>query len=626
MWADAGFVGFLAWISAGIGDRLLRVLKQKPVRCEHALAQSIPLGLGILSLATFGLGSAGRLDRTHLVLLLGVASLFAVGPGSILFRDSIRLSTTRAARTLRRGPTLDRLILGLTLLGLIGCGLAASIPVTDGDALCYHLQVPKVFLARKAVFFEPDLHETVYPLITELLNAIALEFRGPITCRWLQFLLGMVFALNVSMLARPVLNGRAWWAGAIALLVPTISNGMAAPLNDVALAAFGTAAIAAVMRSIDRPTFRSAALAGGFIGLALGVKYPALVLFGLLIVVMVWNRPSRLRRSFAMAAVFAAAALAVGGCWYVRAFANTGNPVFPYFRQYFGGAGLDEVLDPSRRSMPVTLWNVVTALVPMTLSPDRFESFAHQFGPVFLLFLPAIAFERPPRRVWVLLAIGYSFLTICVTQRQSMRFMLIALGPLAVGVAYLVRSWSLRRSIPSRLILGILAAALAMESAQAMARCRNGLKVIIGAETADQFLTKREPSYRVGRWIDRNLPIDARLIGQDHRGFYIPRDYTMELAHRRRTGLCRGGESPPEIIEHLKQSGFTHVMFCPPIPESAVEFDPTLGRILKPWLSARTPVYREDLADADGVIRRYAIYPLDSSDDLAASRPSEVTR
>ena len=34
-------------------------------------------------------------------------------------------------------------------------------------------QVPKVFLMHGSVGFEPDLHETVYPLVTEMLYAMA---------------------------------------------------------------------------------------------------------------------------------------------------------------------------------------------------------------------------------------------------------------------------------------------------------------------------------------------------------------------------------------------------------------------------------------------------------------------
>jgi hypothetical protein len=134
--------------------------------------------------------------------------------------------------------------------------------------------------------------------------------------------------------------------------------------------------------------------------------------------------------------------------------------------------------------------------------------------------------------------------------------------------------------------------------------------VLLGRESAAEFLARREPTFVVGQWAAGNLPAAARLIGQDHRGFYIPRDYTMELAHRRRTGLGRRGESPRAIVAKLRESGFSHVMFCPPVPATAVEFDPTLSRLLAPWIAGRTPVFRRDLTDGDGVLRRYAIYEL----------------
>ena len=62
--------------------------------------------------------------------------------------------------------------------------LTAVGPVTDGDALCYHLQVPKVFLIRQSVGLLPDLHETVYPLLTELLYAVKAALDGWAGPRW----------------------------------------------------------------------------------------------------------------------------------------------------------------------------------------------------------------------------------------------------------------------------------------------------------------------------------------------------------------------------------------------------------------------------------------------------------
>ncbi len=395
------------------------------------------------------------------------------------------------ARRAGEGAAFDIFVLVCTSLVLLGSAICALAPVTDGDALCYHLQVPKVFLVQGSVGFAPDLHETVYPLMTELLYALALEFRGPVACRWVQWILGLVFAANVVALARPTLGRRAYWAGAIALAVPAISNGMSAPLNDVALAAFGTAAIVGFMRLRENACYCTAIVAGALAGLAIGVKYPALVLCGLLFLGIALRGLLRHRagaaipagRWLALAGVYLGVMVLVGGCWYVRAYVHTGNPVFPYFRQFFGNSGLSEVLGPDKRPLAVTPWNMLLALVPLSLEPDRFDSFAHQFGPVFLLFLPALFFERAPRRVLGLVGLAYLFLMICLTQRQSMRFVLLALGPMSVGVAYLASRWSQRKTLPARLLLLCLILILGFEASLALARTRHALGVVTGWES-----------------------------------------------------------------------------------------------------------------------------------------------
>jgi hypothetical protein len=679
---DFAFALFLAVIAFGIGKLILDRLGNAPQTVIDRFALALPLGFGALSLATLAIGELGYLNRLGLSVVLGIAielglvslwrDLRRARPASNLsppWGEGARTAGEGAAVALpgagpltpnpssapspptyrgnlssegRRAdgnaaaPDVRRLripVMTSTGLVLLGTGLCALAPVTDGDALCYHLQVPKVFLTTGSVGFAPDLHETVYPLVTELLYGIALEFRGPGACRWIQWFFGLVFAANAVALARPILGNAAWLAGAIALSVPAVSNGMSAPLNDVALAAFGTAAITAWMRLTQGPRFRSAILAGAFAGLAIGVKYPALVLCGLLFVGISVRTLLRSKttaedpagRWLVLACVYLGVMAVVGGCWYVRAYVHTGNPVYPYFRQFFGNSGLAEVLAPDKRPLAVTPWNLAAALVSMSLEPDRFDSFSHQFGPVFLLFLPALFFERAPRRVLGLVGLAYLFLMICLTQRQSMRFVLLALGPMSVGVAYLAMVWSRRRTLPARLLLSCLFVALVFEAGLALGRARHALAFAVGHESRSDYLARVEPTFCIGRWAAANLPATASLIGQDHRGFYIPRPYTMELAHRRRTGLGSHGETAGQIIAHLRQSGFTHVLLCPPVPETAVEFDPTLSRLLGPWLARRQPLYRQELRDGDGVVRRYAIYDI-GGERLSAGAAVGVTR
>lgn len=611
---DLAFIIVLTAWSAALGSRLIAMLDARPANVRDALALAVPLGLGVLALGVLGLGEFGLLSPGPIAVLLAagaVVGMFGV-PRIHLDFSNVFGCTDISHENRRIGLDQSmRVVLGI---GVLGGLLTALAPVTDGDALCYHLQVPKVFLAAGSVGFDPDLHETVYPLLTELLYAVALAFRGPVACRLVQWLLGVVFAANVTALARPLLGARAFWAGTIALLVPAVSNGMSAPLNDVALAAFSTAALHAWTRWRDQRSTAAALLAGVLGGFALGVKYPALVWVGLLGLAMPLARP-RLR-SMRAAAVFGVTAVLIGGCWYLRAYLATGNPVYPFFKHVFGGAGIADVLDPIKRPLAVTPWGLLTALGPMTLDPDRFDSLSHQFGPAFLLFLPGLALFRPPRRLLGLAVLGWTFLTLCLTQRQSMRFVLPALGPLAIAVAWLAAQWAERGGLPDRVLLTFLGLVIGFETVIAAGHARHGLPVLLGMESAESYLERREPTARVGRWIDANLPASARLIGQDHRGYYIPRPYTMELAHRRRTGLATSGEPAGQIIETLQSRGFTHILMCPPVPETAVEFDPTLGRAVSGWLASRSPIYRADLADADGVVRRYAIYALDAPSGL----------
>ncbi len=132
---------------------------------------------------------------------------------------------------------------------------------------------------------------------------------------------------------------------------------MSAPLNDVALAAFGTAAhlrlgSASGTAKQSRPRSRPAY---SWVWRWASNTRPWSC-------VASWPPQSHCERStgerqtlaasrprwLALAAIYLATAAAVGGCWYLRAYVHTGNPVYPFFRHVFGGAGLDEVLDPDQ--------------------------------------------------------------------------------------------------------------------------------------------------------------------------------------------------------------------------------------------------------------------------------------
>ena len=120
------------------------------------------------------------------------------------------------------------------------------------------------------------------------------------------------------------------------------------------------------------------------------------------------------------------------------------------------------------------------------------------------------------------------------------------------------------------------------------------------------------------------MPENARLIGQDHRGFYWPRPFTMEKAHRRRTGILHKKLAEAQVVGHLAKQGFTHLVMAEPDPIDAVEFDPDLSNYLENWLSSHKPILDRVLHEPDGYNRRYRIYVLENanlSGNASISKP-----
>ena len=385
------------------------------------------------------------------------------------------------------------------------------------------------------------------------------------------------------------------------------------------------------MRLVDRPTAAASLVAGVFAGLAIGVKYPALVLVGTA------RRP-------ALPASLPASILAneiglgpracpgggvprrdrsggwclVSSCLYLHR-----ESCFPVLPEP-GSAERDSTRCWRRSSgrLRVSFWNLLTA-----------HRSAHaRAGPVRQL--------RAPVRTGLPALPPGALVRACAApgaRAGDARLRLPdALPDAAAEHAILAhrpgpdvgrrglpgRSLETAATVPARVLtLGPGAGALPRDRPLDDAGGADRSGSIMGRESFHEFLGRCEPTYRVGRWVSTHLPVTARLIGQDHRGFYIPRGYTMELAHRRRTGLGGHGESPREIVNTLKKEGYTHVMLCPPArrvvgrvrpdagpaaltvaggPDAALSRGPDRLRRRGPHVLHLRPVWMNDWVPAEG--------------------------
>ena len=195
---------------------------------------------------------------------------------------------------------LRNTLLALAAIACLGSLVGALAPPTDGDALCYHLELPKAFLAAHGMPYLPDSDNSTYPLLVEMWYLWALVLDGPVAAQLVHWALGILLALAAVVLATPLLSRPwAWLVGAVTALVPALTSQMTAPLNDAALALFCTLALAAWWRAVvEGESRRWFVLAGLAAGGALGTKYLALLFGAALLLntlVLAWRHPDRRR-------------------------------------------------------------------------------------------------------------------------------------------------------------------------------------------------------------------------------------------------------------------------------------------------------------------------------------------
>src|SRR5688572_21685785 len=255
-------------------------------------------------------------------------------------------------------PPADRSALVLVAAPMVALPVAlafvaAVAPPTAKDALQYHLALPKAFVAARGLIDVPDnianyfalgaeMHGVWAMLLGRILSPRAGEVAfGAVTFAFFPLLLAAVFGW-----ARERGLGRdwAWLAAAMVASVPTVLEVAGSGYVDLALALYVTLAIRSIARwwdTQDRANLAESSLALGF---AMAVKLTAgFVVFVCALIVLFRARrgeaesPQGRRGPLVAGLAALAGAVALGCPWYLRTWARTGSPVFPFFANVWPG-------------------------------------------------------------------------------------------------------------------------------------------------------------------------------------------------------------------------------------------------------------------------------------------------
>ncbi len=606
----------ILYLAFALGRRCLLLTGCRFGTVEEWAAASLA-GFGILAYAVLILGLSGLLTALTLsVLLAGLAVTSFVS----LKQDISLFGKILVPRGILKNP-FNLAVLFLAAAALLA-GLAGVLaPETANDSLCYHVNLPKIYLQAGRIFHVPYDTNSPFPLLMEMLYTLALAFRSMSLAKFFHFSTALLTAGLIASTVRRYSGSIQAGIGSAILFIttPVILNQLGTTYVDAALGAFGFVSFIFLLRWAEDPERQTGflTLAGIFAGFALSVKYLALIsilISGFLILWVSFSRkPSSFFKNFLL---FSVPVLIFGGYWYLRAWIETGNPVYPYFASIFGSGDASVHYDDI--GVPRTFISFLTAFWKVTMNPQLFEGFGVQIGPGYLAFLPlsfaVTARNTSLRWMW---AYAFLFFTAWFLLGQSLRFLAPVLPVLAVligcGFADLKKSWA------EKLFKVLLVLTLALHAVLGVYHYRRDFKTAAGRETASDYLNKYERSYRMAEYVNSNLPPGAVILNADETHmFYFQRKMIRETVYvLMGENYWADASSPAGVIQNLKKRGFTHILRAARTRLLGKSFEDQPLRIFSildtpqnQLASVLNPLYTYSFTDEEGIEFTYKLYEI----------------
>jgi 4-amino-4-deoxy-L-arabinose transferase-like glycosyltransferase len=479
----------------------------------------------------------------------------------------------------------------------ITCALVGALaPETEYDALWYHLWLPRRWLEAGHPVDLIEEYVSLYPLSWELLNGAAIAAGGPIAAKLLHFVCLLLLGVTSYLLSlRLFPHASASLAAALTIVTPIVIWEGSTAYIDLALAWYCAMSLYA-LAEYDRTNDRRWLLLGALTtGMAAAIKHLGLVVFAIVIgwlTIREVRSTRRFGRALRTSALFAIIALLFPSPWYARAYAASGNPVFPDLYWAFGARPPERWQQVSERGLQAfkarfgrerTMRNMALLPWDMTVHGARYGG---TLGPIFLILVPSALLRRRPRTAALVVAGGCaSYLAVWASPLSSfqMRFVVPLVPLLAVvaaeGAAGLSRAAN--TAVPGGgQAVSIVVASLLVFNLPPLTEWHerdrvgwNGwmthimralpARVVAGAESEPEYLARTVPSFRAWQFINSTLAPTDRVLtfsGGDHLYSTRPRIWSDATAAREVTWGAPAGHEP-QALDVARRLGVTHVLF-----------------------------------------------------------------
>jgi len=571
---DVSVASALVAVAAALGRRILRSWTFDSIL--EAIVFQAGLGLGVIALGVLGLGLVGLLNSVLFWAFLLVAAL--------LLRGDL-LSLWRALRSIRlpMASRFERALVVLIALSLAIAFVFALTPPVAWDGQVHHLAEAKLQIVAGRISTPPDIPYFSFPALANMLFLAAMLLKGDVVTQ-LVHLAFLLLTLGATLaFAQRYFNPRvAWLAAAILVAVPSFWLIATWAYVDLALVLYSFLAFYALMIGFEKDEARWFALAGVSAGFAISVKYTAAIVPIALALLFLLRRRFDVARLFLLTATCGLVALP----YYLRTWAFTGNPVYPFvfggnywdaFRaEWFGRFGTGLLNSPLQ--LLLAPWHATI------YSGEGSIGFEATIGPLLLLLLP-LFFFAPSHSASRLTshASRITFYALCAFSLLLYLFWLAGVAEskllmqtrllfpafpalaLVAAAAYDrlaaldLPQFSIQRfaRLVIALVLGLTVSSQALNLAS-----DNALAYLAGFESREAYLTRHLDGYYAAiQFVNANLPANARVYFLwEPRSYYAERAVQPDAILDAWAHLRWQYHDVDSIAAALRERGYTHLL------------------------------------------------------------------
>ncbi|MCD9186630.1 MAG: glycosyltransferase family 39 protein [Pyrinomonadaceae bacterium] len=552
-------------------------------------ARSFAIGAGSWSLIWFFLGIFGAYNK--------ISAIVAIVFGLIL---AVWQFATRPRKTEKSSEKFDiagKIAFTLVLFLLILAFISAIAPPIAKDTLLYHFAVPKNFIAagNNAVIegniasylaLGTEMHVVWAMLTGNLVNARVGEIAAGVTV----FTFLPILLLAIYGWARELDLNKSWSMISALLFVsiPTVYHVASGGYIDLALTLFVTLAVHSIARWWRSLNNERLAFAAILLGAALSVKLTAaFTIIALAFIVLLRAREAQTEEKSQVSQIFAKgfSALFISGIlaspWYLRDWATTGSPIFPFYMNLWKGTAtgwdaerslLFQVINTRYGGFPKGILDYLLSPFSISLKaqPELPEFFDGVLGIAFLFGIPLIirAWRRSLLKTELKLGIlvaGLLFLFWLFTSQQ-LRYLLPIFPVLAIAICFSASLLSLESKVSRQAFTAVLLIISAVGAGVTLAwfAQKSPLQVAFGGETRDEYLTANVDYYPYYQLINTELTADAKvwLINMRRDSYLIEKPYFSDYMFEDWTlkQISEESNSVAELRAKARKLGITHIL------------------------------------------------------------------